>query len=708
MRRSWLLAAFVLWLAALSAQAAEQGAVALLKDLKPGPHPYLLFSREEIPSLQAKMHASPTKELWERTREFCDRVLSRPCEPYPQSGYWEQIRQRSDDIERLSFACLMTGEQRYGDRAIAEIEALLAVPHWIETQVIRQGKLTAVDRVTARVASVVAQAYDWMYDDLPPELRRRMRQATVAKAIHPLVEGGQAGRIGWLDWYRGNWCIGGLGQIGMTSLAFLPEEPDAVEWAAYALDGVNQGLAAGCRDGGWGEGCQYYCVAWAPAGRFAKALKRLTRGEVDLFDHPFLRNVHQFPLYFLMPDREHFAPIGNCDAGPSHSAYFLVLLAEEYQNPYAQWLAGLGIPRVSQSFQTVFSHIFYDPSVPAKPPSDLPAARHFRDLDWACFRSGWDSPDDVWFTFKGGTCDWDHIHGDGNSFTLYAYGSPLLVDQGYPQETWGYRTEAHNTVRVNEQDQYPRTNPAGGARQPWRSCDLTEFVHTDVYDHIRGDATAMYNENQAGGEAEKAVREVMYIRPGIFVVFDEVLTAGLLPVDWSVHAFGDMTMEGNRITVIQDAAAADIDVLEPVQFTQRIFRKTFEEVGVRAPFKTATADSFIKIRPKVASRRTTFLTVIMPRRAEDKTKVTAERIESDSAIGVRIESGGQSDIALFATTGGPLRHGNVSAVGRSCFVRRVAKDVRFFALHQGTQLTVGEKTLFEAATPVESATGPNY
>jgi len=101
------------------------------------------------------MNVSPTKELWERTRERCDRVLAKPCKPYPADGYWEQVRQRNDYIEGLAFAYVMTGEKKYADRAIEEIKALLDVPHWVETHRIRRGKLTTVDRVTAKVAAVM-------------------------------------------------------------------------------------------------------------------------------------------------------------------------------------------------------------------------------------------------------------------------------------------------------------------------------------------------------------------------------------------------------------------------------------------------------------------------------------------------------------------------------------------------------------------------
>jgi hypothetical protein len=167
-----------------------------------------------------------------------------------------------------------------------------------------------------------------------------------------------------------------------------------------------------------------------------------------------------------------------------------------------------------------------------------------------------------------------------------------------------------------------------------------------------------------------------------------------------------MVLEGNRITIIQDGAAADIDVLEPTQFTHQICWKTFEEVGIRAPFETAKADTFVKIRSREASARTQFLTVITPRRAEDERAVKTERIDGDGTVGVKIESDGRTDVALFATADGPIRHDDVTADARSCFIRRKGKEVRLFAVHQGQRLVVGGEMLFEADVEVESKTGP--
>jgi hypothetical protein len=674
------------------AQNSDEGTVDSYRSLKPGAHPYLFFGREDIPRLRRKMMVSPTKELWEATKERCDAFMAQPCEPYPADTYCEQVRSRTERIEGPAFCYVMTGDKQYADRALREIEALLDCPHWIETHVVRNGELRTLDRVTARVALTMAVAYDWLYDELTPQQRERIRRTTVENAIVPIVRAATKGSVGWLTWHRSNWGMGTYGAIGTAVLAFVAEEKEAPHWLSFVVEQVKRGLVEGGPDGGWGEGLQYYAAAWGPPCKFVWALKRVTGGTENLFEHQFLRNLHQFPLYFLMPDRETFVRFGNCNVGPSASTYFLTLLAAEHRDPYAQWMAALGFPRAWGTYRTVYAFIAYDDTVQPKPPTDLPPAKHFRGIDWAVVRTGWDDPNDIFFAFKGGTGDWDHIHGDFNSFTLYAYGARLLVDLGYVRDVWGCRTEAHNTIRVNDEDQYPLTRPAGGARKPEHFCKIGEFVHTEAYDHLIGDATTAYDSKTV----KKATREVMFIRPDTFVIFDDVVTASPAVVDWSVHTFGALTVTGNTITVRQDEAAVDIDVVAPSAFSRDIRSKSLQEVGISLPFAGAKADTFIKIRPTERSRRANFLTVLVPRRASAQRRVRTEAVRGQGTLGVRITNGDETALALFNPAGGGMRLGDLATDARSCALIYAGERLRFAAVHEGTNAEHRGQALFSA------------
>ncbi|MBI3946077.1 MAG: DUF4962 domain-containing protein, partial [Armatimonadetes bacterium] len=421
--------ALLLALCATDARGMENNMLDAIRRVQPGPHPYLFFQAGDLPELRAKMTVSPTREMWERIRSYADRLIAEPFAPPEGAAYVRFTREAAGQIRGLALAYVLGGDERHADRAIQEVEWLLGREAWVENPPRRDRKPGyAPDRVTATSGYAVAQVYDMLYDRLTPEQRQRIRQAVLEKSIKPIVNrGGSDASTYWLKWYTGNWADAAYGEIGVAAMAFLGEEPGAADIVAFAAENVQRALEAACRDGGWGEGLLYYSVAWGTPTYFLHRLRKLTHGEVDLTDHPFLKNTHLFPLYFLMPGRATYARIGNCSTGPPHSAHLLAILAAEYQNAHAQWLANLGVGNLAPA-QWIAGYTRYDRNLEAKPPLDLPKAKLFRGVNWAAFRSGWDNPDDVFFTFKGGHGNWDHIHGDFNSFTLNAYGAELLVD----------------------------------------------------------------------------------------------------------------------------------------------------------------------------------------------------------------------------------------------------------------------------------------
>ena len=130
-----------------------------------------------------------------------------------------------------------------------------------------------------------------------------------------------------------------------------------------------------------------------------------------------------------------------------------------------------------------------------------------------------------------------------------------------------------------------------------------------------------------------------------------------------------------------------------------------DRIGIRQPFKTAKADTFIKVRPQKMGERTRFLTVLTPRRAHEANKCQATRIHSDGVLGVEIKHDGHTDLALFALDGRTIGHKDISAEARSCFLRREGNTVKFFAIHKGKELKAGGKVLFHSDSVVESRTG---
>jgi hypothetical protein len=173
------------------------------------------------------------------------------------------------------------------------------------------------------------------------------------------------------------------------------------------------------------------------------------------------------------------------------------------------------------------------------PPAETSLA--FPYAGYYVMRSGW-GPDAVWALFDGGPFGFAHQHEDKLNLLLHAHGRLLLTEGGnYAYDSSEMRryvlsTRAHNTIRVDGQDQNRRLRfdredtgiIATPARARWRAGD-----HQDV-------AEADYDEGY-GPAAERTVthrRRVLFLKGGAgapgpcFLVVDR-----LLPADGAPHTY---------------------------------------------------------------------------------------------------------------------------------------------------------------------------
>ncbi|MDP6776879.1 MAG: heparinase II/III family protein, partial [Candidatus Latescibacteria bacterium] len=518
-----------------------------------GPHPYVFLTQRDVPDLVAKSKVAPTREMWVQVKSEADRLAQdRPTHPEGEVTV-DEARPSSGALRTLGLVYALTGDNDYVDRAIADIELILAANSWSHPK-----HNAEADLVSAEISCSLGLAYDWMHDALSEDLRERMRKAIISRGLEPIVEATE-NRVWWTHWYRCNWGSVIYGQAGVAALSLLAEEPRAVDWVRLCIEKMSQyGKALGT-DGSWAESVSYACYAWSNATLFMDALKRVTDGEINLFDNPRLRRFPEWLTHLLVPDESGFVPFSNCGAGAGFRGDYLYRFASEYQDGPTQWIAERMSGRGS-----VFGFLWYDARVVARPPRDLPLAKVFEHIDWAVLRTRWEDPNAVLLGFKGGQKDWDHNHHDTNGFVLYAYGRPLITDLFYPHEIWGCETEAHNTIMVNGRDQRGTVRLQGcrGRHEHWGV--VSDLIDSPWYTRFVGDASQAYEPE----DVNSFVREVVHLKggeggdpPDAFVLFDEVDATGPHQMDWHLHTYGEMSVSGNTVTVVQDEAAADVSVV---------------------------------------------------------------------------------------------------------------------------------------------------
>jgi len=314
----------------------------------------------------------------------------------------------------------------------------------------------------------------------------------------------------------GNWLImemNGLAQIGIL----YPQLRDAPAWKAYAFGRLVQELDTQV----YRDGFQYELSTG-----YHQVVIRNYQWLMDVceaYDEPIpdafrigLERMHAVNVRIVMPDGR--LPDLN-DGGWLQVAPLMenavIAYPERDDFRWAYTRGQKGVP-------------------PAETSLALPYAGYY------VMRTGWDA-NAVWALLDGGPFGYGHQHEDKLSLLLHAYGQLLLTEGGnYAYDRSEMRryvlsTRAHNTIRVDGQDQNRRlrfrrgeVDTASPAGAQWHT--------TDRYDVVE----AAYDEGY-GPDAARTVahrRRVILIKTGIDGLEPCVLVVDrLLPADDTSHTY---------------------------------------------------------------------------------------------------------------------------------------------------------------------------
>jgi len=169
-----------------------------------------------------------------------------------------------------------------------------------------------------------------------------------------------------------------------------------------------------------------------------------------------------------------------------------------------------------------------------------------------------------------------------------------------------------------------------------------------------------------------------------------------VPLDWRLHTYGTLTLDGARATIQQADAAADVTFVEPAGLTGRVLTKPFAEAGVDRPFAGAEALSCLELRPTPDPARGVFLTVIEPRRAAAAKASAVTAVRADNVVGLRRQQAAWEDLALFALDAPTIEAAGVTARARTVRGRRRAGEVRGWVVQNGQRLVLDGRVLCES------------
>jgi hypothetical protein len=356
-------------------------------------------------------------------------------------------------------------------------------------------------------------------------------------------------------------------KLAETAIALYGNEPKAVEYLRFAVDKFFAAYPVWSDDdGGWHEGLSYW------AGYMVKTtwwfdVARVALG-IDGFKKPFFANFGDYALYT--------APPGSPDAGigdlsqrlPSASWAFVHYFAAGARNPYwAWWAREWGIRMEHDEPVMAFLWSSMKPVEP-EAPAAMPASKVFRGIGVAVLNTTLlHARDNVQVRFKSSPFGrQSHGHEPHNSFTLAAYGDALIQNNVYRDlygspfhKDWVWTTRAQNALLVDGNGQKPHSADLAGA--------IVKFESRDGVDYVAGEAAAAYE-----GKLRRYLRHIVFLKPGVVVVADEVEAAQPAHFQIMLHAPAAFTVDeaGQRLRLERAKAglAAEYYAAAPLKLKQ--------------------------------------------------------------------------------------------------------------------------------------------
>jgi hypothetical protein len=200
-----------------------------------------------------------------------------------------------------------------------------------------------------------------------------------------------------------------------------------------------------------------------------------------------------------------------------------------------------------------------------------------------------------------------HGHLDAGSFLFYYKGESLIKDLGrpvYDEEVfdtarWNVvhcNSLGHNVVFVNGEAQLPGSAHYG---------KVEAFVTGDKADYVRMDLTQAY----AGKELKSWLRHIVFHKPGVVVLLDEVKSAAGAEIECRFHPGGAVSRDSGTVLIKGQNGMAGILPFAANDIT--IQEATHAYLAMQADAKMEEIP-YVRVITRSRDQKTCVLTVILP------------------------------------------------------------------------------------------------
>jgi len=709
-------------------------------------HPRAFFTRDELPAVRAKAQL-PEGQLICKTILDCKDFHSKTLlvDTIPPTYAEEYTRAKVDNdtgilatkILNLAGAYVITGEEKYLKTLRLYFKEIATWQTWYNPYA--QPKSAQVDLYFGRLLGAVALAYDWTYTELPADERKAIRTA-LANSVDYGVEWLKGDRqTGWEKFAYNHWSLleGGLG------VAVLMLEGEDPRWDGWNKEIFSDRLMRikylfdNIKDGTYWEGKPYqgeYFSMTLPYLYLASRLK-----DPNILPKEYFYNLGMWYVYNYTYDSLNPLMLYS-DVNPRKDwnmyADPLWRFSASLGNRYAEWLHQATYTckhnrgrdnECLRCWETIFEFLFWDPKIkvlaPDDPSASLPLNRTFPDLEAVIWRTGWGANDLAFGLktgpYKGGRFATEryrnkeypfescynmngHYHEDCGTFYINR-GENVLV--GEVAQYYATSSTFHNVVMVDDKELCSPGNVRYVADTDGRLQTVVNqtadfnFLSCDQTLCYRGWTRTMLVPDEKWLKQYK--RYILFSRPDIFIVVDNITSAQPHKYNWYVHfaeAVADAPTNdaGGWVKAPSGDAAVGVKTLAPLGYGQ-----TF---GIHH-CRNENQRYYLDVHPAGAVANTRFVNVLWPTRLADWDKKPDVTLVENSGKGVLVRIATKTPGAatvqehLVKCVADPsVVIGNYELAGEAASVSRDEKGgLLSIFIVKGNRLSDGKTTLISSA-----------
>jgi hypothetical protein len=506
-------------------------------------HPRILFPKTAETTVKNRIKSDPlAAKLYQTLLQRANHTLTQPvCRYHIPDGkrLLAQSRYALGNILHSAMAWRLTGEKKYLDRSIRELDAACAMKDWNPSHFLD----------TAEMSTAVAIGYDWLYHALNNQQRATYATALRTKGLEP-ARAAFTGKPAWWARPRNNWaqvCATGL----LMAERALENDGDTIHPSRLAASR----LIHACRrfyspDGAYPEGPGYWNYG-SNYHTLGLALLHDDHLELKVPTPPEFKGSPLFTEHLTGPTGVVF---NFADAGASTSRITAAQswMAREFNDPMTVGFIRARLDRDlahnSKRSAGLFPlHLLWLPDSPKQKAAPLPL-----DSSWdgiqplATFRSSWTQPDTLYFAIKGGLPDVSHGQMDVGSFIMESDGVRWVEDLGsdnynmpgyFGPQRWNYfrlTNLSHNTLVIDGKLQNLDAKPS----------PLTEFNSTPQHGHASFNLTSAYQD-----QAEKVIRTCQFDRKKNRVTLTDTIDKPEGSVRWAIVTRAQIEINGQSATL---------------------------------------------------------------------------------------------------------------------------------------------------------------